>query len=266
MYKLLLATDKPEVLSAFESIPSYVDLGFREPRVVSSARAAIESLKKHHADAIVFDLEEEGQQQLKAVLRASYPLMPIMPAARNRAKLESALGETRSLLNRLRADFSNEDFTEEDMMSLCRHEFLRALLGGKIATPSDVEERMYLLRSKMDTKVPCVVVDMALPEGDDFLSGRWHYGTDRLEMALRNFFGCELNGMRMVICVLPDSRIRMLCCPMEGKEAMTESVTATVSAHASSAIEHMSEYLHMDLQITGIQVLPAVTALAYQAN
>ncbi len=105
-------------------------------------------------------------------------------------RLESVT-ELRSLLNRTHADFSNDSFGEADMLQICRHEFFRALLSGRIASKQDVINRMRLLRSRMDLEAPCVLVDLSLPDGTEYLSGRWHYGTDRLEVALRNFFGAE---------------------------------------------------------------------------
>ena len=47
MYKLLLATDKPEIMEAFQAVGSWESLGFRTPRMVSTPQAAVDSLKKH---------------------------------------------------------------------------------------------------------------------------------------------------------------------------------------------------------------------------
>ena len=149
------------------------------------------------------------------------------------------------------------------MMQLCRHEFFRALLGGKITDQSAVIRRMRLLRSRMDPTRSCVVVELTMPEGDSYLKGRWHYGTERLEVALRNFFGVELNGMRMLVSVLPDERIFLLACPMLGESAEQEdSMTGLVSSHAQECIGLVSEYLGLNLSISGIRVLPNLSSLA----
>lgn len=68
--------------------------------------------------------------------------------------------------------------------------------------------------------------------------------------------------MRMLISVLPDERIKMLCCPMIGSEVAGDSITATVAQHAQDAMENVKEYLGLDLRITNIQILPTLTALA----
>ena len=55
MYKLLLTTNDPAISSVFSTLP-WEMLGFRAPRVVSSAEEAVSSLKRHHADAIALGL------------------------------------------------------------------------------------------------------------------------------------------------------------------------------------------------------------------
>lgn len=262
MYKLLLATDQPEILDAFAAISEWEGMGFRAPRIVSSARAAMDSLKAHHADGIAFALPEAEEQLLTAHLSAYYPILPIFATGKTAAEVMAAVEELRRLLNRTHMDFSNDDFGESDMLQLCRHEFFRALLGGRVDGEAYVRNHLRLLRSRMDPDKPCVVVDMALPEGDDFLSGRWHYGPERLEVALRNFFGAELNGMRMLASVLPDEQIRLLCCPMAGAAVEADSITATVSNHVQEAMDHVREYLGLDLRVVNIHVLPTLTALA----
>lgn len=263
MYKLLLATDKPEIVEAFQAVSSWEGLGFKQPRIVSTLQAAVDSLKKHHADGIAFALGEEGNRALMDHLMVEYPILPIIPTGRTSGQVIDAVRELGALLNRTRADFSNDNFGEADMMQLCRHEFFRALIGGQIATPEAALRRLLMLRSRMDPSKPCVLVELKTPEGDNFLSGRWHYGSDRLEIALRNFFGAELNGMRILVSVLPGEKIYLLACPMMGEEAV-DSISGVVHRHAEECIAHVREYLDLNLTITGIRVLPDVTALAQQ--
>ena len=55
MYKLLLVTNDPAIRDAFDAV-AWESLGFRQPRVVSSAADAAGSLNAHHADAIAIGL------------------------------------------------------------------------------------------------------------------------------------------------------------------------------------------------------------------
>lgn len=264
MYKLLLATDKPEIMEAFQAVSSWELLGFRTPRVVSTVQAAIDSLKKHHADGIAFSFDEKGDETLMNHLASEYPILPIIQAGRNAGQVTDAVNELCSLLNRTHADFSNDNFGEADMLQLVRHEFFRNLIAGKVVGTAAVLRRMKLLRSRMNPEQPCVLLELTMPEGDSFLTGRWHYGSERLEIALRNFFGVELEGMRMLVSVLPDERIFLLACPMLGEEA-TDSISGLVHHHAEDSIAHVREYLGLHLTITSVRVLPNLTALAINA-
>ena len=261
MYKLLLATDRPEIIEAFGEVTAWESLGFRTPRMVTSVSGAVKSLSEHHADAIAFNFAQKDEAMLMEHLWTFHPLLPIVKATAVPGELISEVNELRVLLNRMRADFSNDDFSYDDMLQLCRHEFFRALLQGQVMDAEGVRRRLLLLRSRMDADKPCVLVELKMPENGDFLRGRWHYGPERLEIALRNFFGVELSGMRMLVAVLPDERIFLLAGAMRGA-ALTESMTGVVTHHAQECIEHVREYLDLDLTITNIRVLPRLVDLA----
>ena len=262
MYKLLLATNRPEILNAFEAVSSWEGMGFRPPRIASSAEEAIDILSRHHVDGIAYALDSKDEWALHYHLRDNYPILPIFEAASTHADVMRSITELRSLLNRLRSDYSDDNTSAQDMLQICRHDFFRALLGGRVHGRKEVITHLQLLRSRMDPNRPCVVVDMHMPGGETYLSGRWHYGAERLEVAMRNIMGVELNGMRMLVSVLPDERVKLLCCPMLGADVHADSITATVSEHAQASMEHIREYLDLSLEITNIEILPALTALA----
>ena len=87
-------------------------------------------------------------------------------------------------------------------------------------------------------------------------------------MALRNIFGVEVAGLRILSCVLPGDRIILLGCPMLYHELETEenSMTGVVSRHVQDCIAHVDEYLGIDLTIAALHVLPALTAMASDAE
>lgn len=261
MYKLLLATDRQEIIETFNAVKSWESMGFRAPRIVTSVSGALKSLKEHHADAIAFQFDAQDEAMLMEHLRTFYPLLPIFTAAKTSGALIQVVEELRALLSRTHADFSDDNFGEADMMQLCRHEFFRALLQGRVEGEESVRRHMKLLRSHMDPDKPCALIELAMPGDSDFLKGRWHYGMDRLEIALRNFFGVELAGMRMLVAVLPDERIFLLAGSMWGAQT-AESMTGIVTQHAQECIEHVREYLDLDLTIRNIRVMPKLTELA----
>ena len=77
MYKILLVTDRPEILDAFQAVSSWESLGFRVPRICNSAEGAIACLKAHHVDGIGIRLDMEQEALLMGHLTAFYPILPI---------------------------------------------------------------------------------------------------------------------------------------------------------------------------------------------
>lgn len=263
MYKLLLATNDQAVRDAFAAV-AWEELGFRQPRVVSTAEEALTNLKAYHADAIAIGLPAQEDEALFGQLLSAYPDLPVVAAEDKPGTVETRVLELRRLLVRMNADISNDSFTVADQLMVCRHEFFRALMDRRIPTKKDVERELRLVRSKMDPHKPCVVAELTMPAGSDFLKGRWQYGPERLELALRNIFGVEVQGLRILSCVLPGERIVLLGCPMLCHEAETEgiSITGVVTGHVQDCIDHVDEYLGINLSISAINVLPALTAMA----
>ena len=266
MYKLLLVTNNQAVRDAFDAVP-WENMGFKQPRMASGMEEALQSLKTFHSDAIAIDLPEEEDSALIRELMQQYPELPVMEAPEMRGEVEIRALELRKLLVRLNADISNDSYTMSDQMMLCRHEYFRAMMDRRVPSVKDVERMLRLVRSKMDPHRPCVVAELRMPDESDFLKGRWHYGPQRLEMALRNIFGVEVAGLRILSCVLPGERIVLLGCPMLYHELETaeESMTGVVSRHVQDCITHVDEYLGIELKIASMQVLPALTAMASDA-
>lgn len=266
MYKLLLTTNDQAIRDAFYAV-KWEELGFRQPRVVSSAEEAVSSLKVNHADAIAIALPEEEDAALVATLMERHPDLPIMAASRKSGHVERYALELRRLLNRINADVSNTSFTTAEQLQVCRHDFLRALVDERIPDAKTVQRLLRLTRSKMDATRPCVLAQLSMPENSDFLKGRWQYGNERLELALRNIFGVEVQGLRILSCVLPGERIVLLGCPMLFHDVVAEgsSMTGVITSHVQECIDHVDEYLGLDLTISSIRILPALTAMAKDA-
>ena len=64
----------------------------------------------------------------------------------------------------------------------------------------------------------------------------------------------------------PGDRIVLLGCPMLFHEGPDEdaSITGILSDHIRDSIEHVDEYMGIDLRIASIRVLPCLTALAHK--
>ena len=263
MYKLLLVSDRQEILDAYAGIANWEMLGFKAPHIRHDCEGAKDSLARHHADGIAIAVPAEEEEQIIRYLDDHYPNVSILTASARTDEIMRSLNELGILLNRTHADFSNDDIGEEEMLQYCRHEFFRKLMDGKVQSETEMRRNLRLLRSRMDPEKPCITVSLDQPEGSDLLSGRWHYGPERLEVALMNFFGRELEGWRILPAVLPGNRIMMLCCPLINRDdtASGDSMTAKVTSHTSDSIAHVRQYLGLELNISGIHVLPSLASL-----
>lgn len=264
MYKLLLVTNQAQVVEAFMEDMSWENLGFRVPRVVDSVRSALDSLQNHHADGVAVALPAEERDKLLVALGQKWAMLPVMRASTRRDEVRRDVQELSGLLGRLKADDADRPYSEAEAMRQVRHAFFRELLDGKLNDRDAVLRRLLLMRSRMNPEKSCVLIQFALPKGEDDLEGRWHYGADRLETAMRNLFGSELQGMKLLVSVLPGNRIYLLACPMIGCETpgAEESMTGIVAEHAENAIKHVREYLGFEMSIASVNVLPTVAALA----
>ncbi len=262
MFKLLLVTDNPEVRAAYEAIPDWTRLGFKPPREAGSVEEAVDSLNRHHADALIINLPEaEEQRMLTAMAAPRWQLRPILRASAEQDQIQKDMMELELLLSRTHADYSNDIYSEETMMQLARHEYFRRLLMGR-ESPERLRRYLWMLRSRMDPDKPCVTMELTLPNDDGYLALHWHYGADRLEQAMRNIFGAELSGMRLLVSVLDDDRICLLACPMRDRGAPSgDEMRDLVVEHARWAVEHVREYLNMDMEITSVRVESSLMAL-----
>jgi hypothetical protein len=263
MYKLLLITDQDDVLDAFNQVGNWERTGFKYPHIRHDLEGTKDSLAKHHADGIAIAVSPEEEEKILAYLQEYYPTISIFKAGKTRQEVLRYLNELSILLNRLHADFSNDRFTWTDMLVECRHEFFRKVLNGKIHSPEELHRTMRLMRSRMDADRPCLLIQIAESASSDQLEGRWHEGADRLEVALRNSFAADLNGVHILPTVHEDGRILVLACPLHGVDVnMTvDDMTAMLTNHAAESINHMKDFFGVDLHITEIRVLPALTAL-----
>ena len=207
----------------------------------------------------------EERSRLKQLIQSIKPknfgvIVRTVAEGKRAAELDA---ELKILLNRLHADFYNERFNTRDVLQICRHEFFRKLLNGKVRTSEDLHRNMRLLRSRMDADRPCLLIEIAQSAPFDKLEGRWHYGKDRLEVALRNSFAGDKNGIHILPTIHSDGRILVLACPLHGVETeMTlEALTVMLTNYTAESIEHMKEFFGVELHIVEIRVLPALNSL-----
>ena len=263
MYKLLLVSDQEDVLDAFAQIQNWEMLGFKPPHIRHDYEGAKDSLAKHHADGICIAVSPEQEELILSYLQLHFPNVSIFEAGRTDEQVRRYLSELKILLNRIHADFYNERSNSRNVLQACRHDFFRGLINGRVMSSDDLHRYMRLLRSRMDADRPCLLIELEQSAPNDRLEGRWHYGKDRLEMALRTSFSGDTNGIHVLPTIHSDGRILVLACPLHGVDtAMTvDTMTAMLTTYTADSIAHMKAYFGVELHISEIHVYPALTAL-----
>lgn len=260
MYKLLLVSDQESVLEAFDQVHNWGYNGFNRPHIRRDLEGAKESLVRHHADGIAIALKPEAEKELLAFLQEKYPLLPIFEAGRTTTEVLAYLGELRMVLNRLRADFSSDNFDDRVMMLRARRHFFRKLVSGNQLTRAELYRRMRLLRSRMDPDRPCILMELeqsALEE--DRLVGRWQDSDHLLERELFQSFGGDVKGYHVLPLVTQDGKVYVLAGALRD-QPQEEDMASTLNECIREGIQHAEEYRGIHLRVQSIQVLPSLYA------
>ena len=265
MYKLLLVSDQEEVLNAFEQIQNWEYNGFRKPHIRFDAAGAQDSLSKHHADGLVMALSPEKEHALMVWLRKEYPWLPVCEGGRTTEEVLAYLGELEALLNWLRADFSSDRNTEQDMLVRGRRHFFRKLVDERKMTCGELKRGMLLRRSRMNPELPCVLMTLHIQAEDDSQTDEILHDQDhQLEKNLFRSFGGDVQGFHVLPLVTKRGSIYVLAGHLRGfreEDVTAEELMSVLEKCIREGIIHAEEYQGLRLSVAETEVLPSLYAL-----
>ena len=264
MYRLLIVTRDQQVEDMFGSMQGWESMGFKQPRLRKTVAEAIECMHKHHIDAIAVD-DEPDYAELDGWLDENAPNMPIFEIAEDAEKQMEIIREVELLLNQLHTDDSNDDYDEGYYFKLARRRWRKRLLSGLAPSREYIlkHERMY--RCGDDPQTPCVFARLSVPEGDAFITSRWHYGSERLGTALQNFFGEEHDHLSIYLAVISPEEIRVAICPRRGDTEHAVSLPKA-EAYIEETIEQVQNYLGLSLTVSELCVRDGLTDFAAECG
>lgn len=251
MYKLLLVTDREEIQALFRDQIDWAALNCRTPIMTAVPREAIDLLNSRAIDAVGYSLPKKDAAELVKFLRYGRPSLPIFEVEGDLEKQKTVLAEVRGVLDRLHADFADECYDEDAMMTLQRDELVHRLLAGEVQDFASLERELKLIRARANPALPCVLYEIDMPQGDVYLSEHQGHAQQRLESALRNnFFGRYVDGIYYAVAVLTPRHIRLVCIPMLDDAAENpESFASRADEHVHDSIQKIKEYLDLDMAI-----------------
>jgi hypothetical protein len=247
VYRLLIVTRDQRVEEMFNSLQGWENMGFKQPRLRKTVADAIECMHKHHIDAIALD-NEPDYAQLEQWLDDNAPDMPIFTIAQDADKQLETVREVELLLNQVHTDDSNDDYNEGFYFKMARERWQKCLLSGLAPSAEYIlaHERMY--RCPDDPHKPCVYARMSIPEGDAFITNRWHYGSERLGTALKNFFGESFEQHPILVAVVSPEEVRVAICPRRGDDGREISLPKA-QKYIEETVEQIQNYLGLALTV-----------------
>lgn len=261
MYKLLLVTDREEVKEAFLNVEDWGKMMFFPVTILENVQEAVRYLDGHAVDAIGYSLMHEDASPLQQYI-SDHPSLPVFQTHRHDKSLQEELRRISRFLDRMHADDSDEGIDENDALQILRDELMQALISGEIQSRDELLGRIKLVRANVAAQRRCYVFDFDLPQGEVYLSDRWHYGRDRLQSALRNnFFGRYVDDVYYDVAVMTPRHIRLFACPRMNIEKDDRAVQRQVKAHVRKAVEGIKQYLDLDLDLENCAGLKDIFAM-----
>ncbi|MBQ9197199.1 MAG: hypothetical protein IJ157_08140 [Clostridia bacterium] len=263
MYRLLIATNEPSVLDKLNGSVDWASLNFHQPTVVGTAEDAIQQMENNRVDCVAYMLSSSEARRLSKYLNTVRPSLPIFEIRRSLEAQMRILNDMRRVLDRLHDDSSDEVVDEKTVMSMLRDELMHNLLAGEISGEKELRGRLQMLRSHLSLVRPCVFYEFDMPQGEVYLNFQWHYGSERLERALRNnFFGRYCDDIHYQVAALTPRQIRLIACQRDDREnEPEESLLERADQHVDQVLNQIKEYLGLDMVITQRMVLPSLITL-----
>ena len=261
MYRLLIVTKDSQIESMFASMENWEAMGYKAPRIRSSAEDAIACMKKHHVDAIAVGNDAEFEPVLR-YLDEKEAHMPIFQIKDSPEEQMVVLAEVYQLLTQIHSDHCNDDYGESYYFQMARERWMKTVLSGLALTREDILAHHKLYRCTESVTQPCIFTRLTVPSGDVFLAGRWHYGKDRLEVALRNFFGIEHEKMTVHIAVVAPEEVRVLVFPKPEHYDSATFSAEHVLGYIEETIDTIEEYLGLKMNVIDVRGMENLTAFA----
>ncbi len=261
MYRLLIVTEKQSVRDMFEGMSGWEVMGFKQPRLRATTEEALACMEKHHIDAIAMD-EGSAFADLDAYVEENCPTMLRFAVEDTPEEQLRTIRILDRLLNQIRADHSNNQYDERNALQYTQDRQMKSLLSGMIPTEKELNARLRMLRCRERGDEPCVVARLGLDEEDPFLTERWHYGSDRLEVALRNFFGGDQPNMLVHVAVVSQDEVRVLCYPYGG-ECLD---TGRVEAFIQEVAHQVENYMGLRMKVLDVQTIPGLSVFARERS
>lgn len=265
MYRLLLVTDRDEVIATFTKVQNLSDMMIAPITIIRDISEAISYLESNPVDAVGYSFRLTDPSPLHNYLMDIRPSLPIFQTHHHDDTLQAELVRIRSFLDRMRMDDSEEEFDEVQVLQYLRDELMHKLLAREITSPADLRSQLKLVRAQnLSLDKPAFLFDFDMPQGELYMDGRWRYGRQRLENALRsNFFGRQADNITYGVAMLSPRHIRVVACQNKyGPEEDTEACALRVQEYVNDKVAQVKQYMDLDLALEQFTILSSINEIA----
>jgi len=257
VYRLLIVTGNQNDNDMIAATEGWEKMVVKPARLRATAEEAVECMHKHHIDAVAVE-HTPAFEGFLTWLDEQYPDLPMFQIASSEEEQRQAVQEVSRLLNRLNADDSNDDRDIAFNMQIQRDRWMKKLVSGLVTSEDELIRQMHLYRVKVRLDLPCVLARLEMSDEDGFMTERWHYGSDRLETALRNFFGHGYSGMLMHVAVVSPEEVRVLCYPASEEYDVSENIAYD---YMRETVEQVENYLGLHMNIVNVYRMSGICEL-----
>lgn len=262
MYRLLIVTKSPTIEKMFNGISGWETMGFKTPRLRKTFEDALDCMRKHHIDAIGID---EGFEDLNRWMDENQPHIPIFMLLDDQERQLAVIREAELLLNQIHTDDSDDDYNEIGNFDAARERWMKYLLSRLAPTKDEILKQHRLYRGTDDPQKPCIFARIQIPQGESFITERWHYGSERLAIALRNFFGEQYQQMNIHIAVVSPEEVRIVFSPRPDSPAGITPETKT-REYIEETIQQIQHYLGLNMSLSELKVLGGLIEFAQDCS
>lgn len=261
MYKLLLITDRDDIRQAFDEIDNWGQLMFRPITIISDVQEALNFMNKNVVDALSYSLKYTDASPVQQYIN-EHPSLPIFQTHHKGEALVGELNRIRHFLDQMHRDDGDSTYDEAFVFQLLRDELMNQLLKGGITTEEELVARVKLVRANASLTMQCYLFDFDMPQGEIYLSDRWHYGAERLQNSLRNnFFGKYMGDVYYDVVVLSQRHVRVFACPDFNTELTESEIREQVMQRVGTVVEDIKDYLDLVLNLESVTELNSIMDL-----
>ncbi len=276
MYKVIIVDDEEIIRNGLSMFISGIGSDFEVVASFDDGLYAIEYMKKNNdVDVVITDIKmtkvsglevakyvNENKPSTKVVIVSGYREFEyaqkaieynvenylLKPTRMNEAmkvlnNLKKKLDEEREYLKNYQTNKSRYD----DLLPILEEQFFTELIMGSIKDEYAIKQRATLLGIDKDiTDKSCCIINIIVKDYDSYVEGKWEYGKDRLEIALRNFINIGSEKAKYYQAFNRNGFIKIIA--ISNTNVMMEELEKESLMHFNNVRETVKEVFGLDVE------------------